>query len=114
MTGVLASPRPPDTRLQMTERQLHAAVTDLCKMLALPVYHTYDSRRSAHGWPDVAICGTRLILRELKTARGRVTAAQERWGHALVLAGTDWDVWRPADLRSGRITRELNDIRQVT
>jgi hypothetical protein len=49
-------------------------------------------------------------MRELKTEHGKVTPAQENWGDWLRLAGVDWGVWRPADLRSGRIQRELMAI----
>lgn len=52
-----------------------------------------------------------MILRELKTDTGKLTPEQERWGLMLRHAGQDWDVWRPADLHSGRIQRELEAIR---
>jgi hypothetical protein len=44
------------------------------------VYHTYDARRSAPGWPD-AFCvrDGRAIAVELKTTTGRATRAQTRW-----------------------------------
>jgi hypothetical protein len=51
------------------------------------------------------------MLRELKTEKGRVTPDQQRWGHLLRQAGQNWDVWRPADLHSGRVQAELEAIR---
>lgn len=96
----------------MTEAQLQAAVTDLCKLLGVHYYHPYDSRRSVPGWPDLTLCGTKgLIFRELKTATGRLTSAQTEWGMRLRQAGQSWHVWRPEDLRSGRVQRELAAIR---
>jgi hypothetical protein len=96
----------------VTEQQLQGAVIDMCKIYGIACYHPYFSRRSAPGWPDLAICGTRgFITRELKTAVGRVSEAQERWGQMLRLAGISWDVWRPDDMTSGRIQRELLAIR---
>ena len=91
---------------------LQASVIKLCELFGIAYYHTFDSRRSAKGWPDLAICGKRgLIYRELKTSAGRLTAEQQRWGFMLRQAGESWDVWRPDDLRSGRIQHELSDIR---
>lgn len=103
----------------MTEAALLEAVTagtrnrpGLCRLLGIAWYHTHDSRRSPTGWPDLALAGSRgLLYRELKTATGRVTPAQHAWGQRLKAVGCDWDVWRPADLASGRILRELEAIR---
>ena len=96
----------------MTEQQLQGAVIDMCKLFGIAWYHPYFSRRSVPGWPDMAICGTRrFITRELKTAKGKTTPEQERWGRMLREAGISWDVWRPDDLHSGRIQRELQAIR---
>jgi hypothetical protein len=96
----------------VTEQQLQGAVIDLCRLFGIACYHPYFSRRSVPGWPDLAICGTRrFITRELKSATGKVTIEQERWGRMLREAGVSWDVWRPDDLRSGRIQQELLDIR---
>lgn len=50
------------------------------------------------------------MLRELKTEKGRLTRDQETWGSMLRNAGISWDVWRPADLHSGRVQRELTAI----
>lgn len=95
----------------MTEAQFQAAVTDLCKLLGVHCYHPYDSRRSVPGWPDLVLVGRTVIYRELKTATGRLTSAQTQWGLWLGDARQDWDVWRPEDLRSGRVHRELTAIR---
>ncbi len=96
----------------MTEAQLQDTVVAMCKLLDVAWYHPYFSRRSAAGWPDLALCGTTgFITRELKTERGKLTADQQRWGSMLRQAGISWDVWRPGDLQSGRIQRELLNIR---
>lgn len=45
-------------------------------------YHTHDSRRSAPGFPDLALCRERdgrLIFLELKAGRKKPTDAQLRW-----------------------------------
>jgi len=96
----------------MSEAQLLAAVRQACRTLGLLCYHTYDSRRSEPGFPDLVIVGSRMIIRELKTERGRLSAEQRAWLDALSRAGQDADVWRPGDLYSERITRELKSLRR--
>ena len=96
----------------MTERDFQNTVVAMCKLLAVSCYHPFFSRKSAAGWPDLAICGDNgFMLRELKTENGRLTKDQQAWGTRLRQAGVSWDVWRPDDLRSGRLQRELLDIR---
>lgn len=96
----------------MTEQQLQGAVADMCRIYGIAWYHTYNSRRSVPGWPDLALCGAHgFMTRELKTETGRTTPDQERWGWMLRQAGVNWDVWRPADLWSGRIQKELLAIK---
>ena len=95
----------------MSEAELMANVRQLCRMLGLRVYHTYDSRRSDPGFPDLVIVGAeRVIYRELKSDRGRLSAEQRAWLDALGRAGQDADVWRPGDLYSERIVRELASL----
>lgn len=100
----------PDPR-PMTEAQLQAAVTDLCKLYGLRWHHQRISQLSKPGWPDLVIAGRSLLFRELKRQAGYPTAAQLEWIHDLRHAGADADVWRPADLASGRIQRELEAVR---
>lgn len=96
----------------MKEAHLQGAVIDMCRLFGVAWYHTYSSRRSVPGWPDLALCGSRgFILRELKTDTGRLSDEQQHWGLMLRSAGQNWDVWRPADLNNGRIQRELEAIR---
>lgn len=98
-----------DPRLSMSERDLENAVRRIVRDLpGLLAYHTHDSRRSESGFPDWTFSGRRgLMFRELKTATGRLTTAQQVWLGGLSESGADADVWRPADLLSGRIAREL-------
>lgn len=96
----------------MTEQQLQDAVIGMCKYLGIAWYHPYFSRRSVPGWPDLALCGAHgFMTRELKSENGKVSPEQDRWGWMLRQAGVNWDVWRPEDLNSGRIQRELQAIK---
>lgn len=95
-----------------TEAGFQRAVTGLADWLGVWHYHVHDSRRDSAGWPDLALLGDRgFMLRELKTASGRLRDDQAAWGSRLRKAGQDWAVWRPEDLASGRVQRELEAIR---
>ena len=95
----------------MTEAQLQQAVAALCRLYGLRWHHQRYSIGSGAGWPDLVIAGRSLLFRELKREDGKVTRAQHGWGVTLGVAGADWDTWRPSDLASGRIQKELEGIR---
>ena len=69
----------------MTEKEFQAQIVELVGLLGGMVYHTYDSRRSASGFPDLTIVtrDRRLIFAELKNDRGRLTEYQKSWLEAL-------------------------------
>lgn len=95
---------------QLTERQLQDHVLAAARSLGWLAYHTHDSRRSQPGFPDLVLVHPvqrRMLWRELKTARGRLSAAQSVWIAALTAAGQDIAVWRPADHFEGRILADL-------
>ena len=89
----------------MTEKQFQTQIVMVAKANGWIVYHTYDARRSAPGFPDLVLVRDRVLYRELKTNTGRVSPAQQGWGDALTKAGADFKVWRPRDLKS--IVKEL-------
>jgi hypothetical protein len=104
-----------------SEADLYDAVEDLCKLYHLRIAHFRTARTKTGwrtavagdgvGWPDVVVVGPAGVLyRELKTKTGRPTAEQLVWLEALQRAGQDAVIWRPEDLRSGRIQRELWQI----
>lgn len=67
-----------------SEAQFQAAVIKLAKVLGYRVYHTYDSRRSEPGFPDLVLVKQRRILfLECKRQGGRATRAQKEWMTAL-------------------------------
>ena len=87
----------------LTEKAFQAQVVALARTLGWQVYHPFDSRRSTPGFPDLTLVrDRRLVFAELKTERGRVTAAQRGWLDALggVAAAADCVevyLWRPSD-----------------
>ena len=62
-------------------------------------YHTYDSRRSVPGFPDLTLVrGGRLIFAELKIGRRKATAAQRIWLDELGgVSGVEAYLWYLSD-----------------
>lgn len=85
-----------------SEAEFQDSVLELAHKLGWELtYHTYDSRRSTEGFPDLVLCrprDERLVIAELKRIDGRVTPAQRAWLDALGAARyKDVRVWRPTD-----------------
>lgn len=102
------------TALDMTEAQLEASTLDLADWCYWLSYHTYDSRRSARGFPDrVFLRRGRMLFVEFKSEAGKLTPAQERWLTELRLVASksrgavEVHVWRPADWFGGVIEEVL-------
>ena len=80
-----------------------ATVTELATLCGWLVYHTYDSRRSQAGFPDLVLArADKLVFAELKTNTGQLRTAQLEWLDTLgAVAASQPDVdvylWRPAD-----------------
>ena len=89
----------------MTEKQFQSHIVQYAKRRGWLVYHTYDSRRSEPGFPDLVLVRERVLFRELKTDKGRLTQHQIAWGKHLRDAGSDYDVWRPSMMKD--ICKEL-------
>lgn len=106
----------------MTEDDMLTAVLDLARLRGLHVAH-FRPAKTERGWrtavqadgkgyPDLTIVGPGGVLfRELKSDRGQLSAEQVTWSARLKSAGADFAVWRPVDLRSGRIEKELRALR---
>lgn len=82
---------------EITEAEWLGWVTLTARTFSWLAYHTHDSRHSAAGFPDlVLVRGESIIYAELKSERGKVTAAQQEWLDALTAAGAECHVWRPS------------------
>ncbi len=88
---------------KQTEKQFEAALVQYAKLAGWRVYHSFDSRRSEAGWPDLSMVRLgRLVFAELKTEKGRLSGAQLGWQEALLrvaysAANVEVFVWRPSD-----------------
>ena len=82
---------------KQSEREFQASITRVVAVFGGLVYHTYDSRRSAMGYPDLTILtlDRRVIFAELKNDRGRLTEDQRVWLEAL--PDHQAYLWRPDD-----------------
>lgn len=100
---------------------------DMCLRFGLKVAHfpkvpitrgarTYwlsPAQWDGKGWLDLFIVdphGGGVLVREAKGEKESLTAEQREWLSWLSACGLDADVWRPVDLRSGRIERELKAL----
>jgi hypothetical protein len=99
----------------MTEAELQASVVDLAQRLGYLVFHDYDSRRSAPGFPDLVLAHPRsggLIFAELKDATRQVTPEQDQWLRAVAVRGVAF-LWRPEAWHSGSILASLRRYARV-
>lgn len=86
------------TGVKITEKVFQTRVLDLARLYRLAVYHTYDSRRSNPGFPDLVVVGHHQVLyAELKTETGRMSPHQILWQRRLQAAGCEYHLWRPSD-----------------
>ena len=95
----------------MSEKDFQAGVLKLARFHGFTLrYHTHDSRRSAPGFPDLVLVNTRtgrILWRELKRNKGRVSPEQREWLDGLTACGMDAAVWRPNDLDDGTVLAQL-------
>lgn len=84
----------------MSEKVFQQQVVSHALSRGYRVYHTYDSRRSDPGYPDLTMVRRgRLIFAELKSHKGRPTVAQKEWMSALRdVPGIEVYLWRPSDM----------------
>lgn len=83
-----------------TERDLSSAVVELARLGGWTHrYHTFNSKRSAYGFPDWVLCKPgRLLFLELKSEKGTVKREQTDWIEALkTVPGVDARIVRPSD-----------------
>ena len=85
----------------MTERELQGTILHAAALFGWIVQHKADSLRAHTGWPDLVLGHPErreVVIWELKSAKGRVSKAQETWLELLSGAGYEARVIRPDDL----------------
>ena len=104
----MATRSEPTNAPNLTEADLQAAIADLAAVLGWRSYHTFDSRRSNAGFPDLCLWRDhRLIFAELKSAKGKLTPEQEATLDSLMLTAGELHVWRPKDWFDNTIAEVL-------
>ncbi len=85
--------------LPLLEKHYQQRILDLARLQGWTLrYHTFDSRHSASGFPDlVLVRRPEIVFWEVKTDRGTVTVSQRTWLDALTACGLEACVVRPAD-----------------
>lgn len=85
--------------LAKSEAEFQAEVVELAEAQGWRCYHTFDSRRSDPGFPDlVLVRGVVLVFLEIKSAKGRVEPEQKGWiGDLKRVKIVDADIVRPSD-----------------
>lgn len=85
----------------MSEEDWLQHVTRFARYHGWLTYHTYDSRRSSEGFPDLVLCRSpRLIIAELKNEKGVLRGAQAGWRDQLEgVTEFSYSLWRPTDER---------------
>ena len=59
------------------------------------VFHPFNMRHSAAGYPDLTLCRERVLFLELKSVTGKLRPEQEEWRDALIAANQEHHVWNP-------------------
>ncbi len=86
--------------VRVTEKEFQTQVLQLARLNGWQTYHTFDSRRSAPGFPDLLLVRPpRCLFVELKATAGRLRPAQVEWLDELaeVERAPEAYLWRPGD-----------------
>lgn len=90
--------------LRPLESEAQATIVELARWRRWLVYHTFDSRRSQGGFPDLTLVRDRCVFVELKRAGEKPRKDQVEWLDALARAGAEVYVWTLDDLHEiGRV-----------
>lgn len=95
----------------ITEAAFQRQVVQFARLCGWTVYHTFDSRRSDPGFPDLVMvrAGRPVVYAELKTVAGRVRPEQAKWLELLRLTPSQVFLWRPTPECWAEIERVLGD-----
>lgn len=103
-----------DVAHSMPEDELQGHIVEAGKLIRWHSYHTFDSRHSVPGFPDLVMVNEfqqRVIFSELKKQIGRQSASQLRWERLLravvPAVRIEFYLWRPSDWLDGSIGRIL-------
>jgi len=85
--------------IEILEKELQSQVEQLLRLYTWRYYHTWDSRNSVEGFPDLlALRGERRMVSELKKQGEDPTLEQWQWLHHFAQIGFETYIWRPVDI----------------
>lgn len=88
----------------VSEAAAQRTILETAELFDWRCYHTFDSRRSADGFPDLVLVRERLIYAELKRPGKKPRRHQVEWLDALARAGEEVYLWTLDDLHEiGRV-----------
>ena len=75
------------------------AYAELCGWWCYHVTNVHGRLRgqTSVGFPDLVLVKHKVLYRELKVGKNKLSMRQKQWGDHLQAAGEDWAVWRPHD-----------------
>lgn len=84
---------------RISEKAFQAQIVELARLSGWLCYHTFDSRRSAAGFPDLVLVRPPVVVfAELKSEAGKLRPEQQAWLEALrECPGVEARLWRPGD-----------------
>lgn len=68
----------------------------------------FNAQSDEGNWAGYDALADGILFRELKRELGKLDPEQEAWRDLIRSAGGDWGLWRPSDLRTGKIEGELH------
>ena len=86
----------------LSEKEWQGQVIELARWLNYEfIYHTFDSRHSPAGFPDLIILRDQImIVAELKSEDGELTAEQYFWLLGFIEITPAVYLWKPSDFDS--------------
>jgi hypothetical protein len=88
-------------KLPVSEADLQQAIVSAARKLGYLYYHTFDSRRSTEGFPDLVLVHDgkkRVVWIECKSETGVVSIYQTAWHDSLAKCDAEIYVVRPVNL----------------
>ena len=85
------------TAIKISEKAFQQQIIEAATYLGYMHYHTWDSRRSVAGYPDLTLVKSgRMIFVEVKVGRNKTSKAQDAWLDMLATCpGVEVYVWYP-------------------
>ncbi len=75
---------------RVSEADFQNQILYLAKVLGWDWYHTYDSRKSVKGFPDLVLVREVILYLELKKEGEKLTSEQRHWATIIPAAGGNY------------------------